>query len=88
MRIIYIHIGNNEILNREDVIAILNVEHVKESRNNLRMINRLKERNNPKDQSVIVVEKAGAERFVFTNVAVSTLRKRLSQESVYEELGE
>lgn len=84
MNVIYIHIGNNEILNREDIIAILDVEQLIQNRNNLRIINRYKERNNDKDQSVIVVEKDGKERFVFTNVAISTLRKRLSQENVYE----
>ena len=84
MEIIYIHIGNNEILNREDIIAILDVEQLIQNRNNLRIINKYKERNNPKDQSVIVVEKDGKERFVFTNVAISTLRKRLSQDNVYE----
>ncbi|MBQ6860358.1 MAG: DUF370 domain-containing protein [Clostridia bacterium] len=84
MNVIYIHIGNNEILNREDIIAILDVEQLAQNRNNLRIINKYKERNNDKDQSVIVVEKDGKERFVFTNVAISTLRKRLSQENVYE----
>ena len=84
MEIIYIHIGNNEILNREDIIAILDVEQLIQNRNNLRIINKYKERNNSKDQSVIVVEKDGKERFVFTNVAISTLRKRLSQDNVYE----
>ena len=84
MDVIYIHIGNNEILNREDIIAILDVEQLAQNRNNLRIINKYKERNNDKDQSVIVVEKDGKERFVFTNVAISTLRKRLSQENVYE----
>ena len=84
MEIIYIHIGNNEILNREDIIAILDVEQLVQNRNNLRIINKYKERNNSKDQSVIVVEKDGKERFVFTNVAISTLRKRLSQDNVYE----
>ncbi len=84
MDVIYIHIGNNEILNREDIIAILDVEQLVQNRNNLRIINKYKERNNPKDQSVIVVEKDGRERFVFTNVAISTLRKRLSQDNVYE----
>ncbi len=74
----YVHIGNDEILNREDIIAILDLSKIKESRQNLRIINEMKARNNPADQSVIIVQKGNKEEKIFTNIAVSTLRKRLS----------
>lgn len=74
----YVHIGNDEILNRDDIIAVLDLSQIKQSRQNLRIINEMKERNNPNDQSVIIIQKGNKEERVFTNIAVSTLRKRLS----------
>lgn len=74
----YVHIGNDEILNRDDIIAILDLAKVCESRQNLKIINEMKLRNNPADQSVIIVQKGNKEEKIFTNIAVSTLRKRLS----------
>ena len=38
----YVHIGNDELLKSEDIIAILDVETLRQSRNNLRIINLLK----------------------------------------------
>ena len=74
----YVHIGNDEILNRDDIIAILDLSQISQSRQNLRIINEMKARNNPNDQSVIIIQKGDKEEKVFTNIAVSTLRKRLS----------
>ena len=74
----YVHIGNDEILNRDDIIAVLDLNKICESRQNLRIINEMKARNNPNDQSVIIIQKGDKEEKVFTNIAVSTLRKRLS----------
>lgn len=76
----YVHIGNNEILNKDDVIAILDVKTIMESRQNLRIINKLKERNDPADQSVIIVQRGKNEENIFTNIAVSTLKKRLEMD--------
>ena len=74
----YVHIGNDEILNRDDIIAILDLSQISQSRQNLRIINEMKARNNPNDQSVIIIQKGDKEEKVFTNIAVSTLRKRVS----------
>ena len=83
-----VKVNISNVINKQSVMTFdmteKDIEQLIQNRNNLRIINRYKERNNPKDQSVIVVEKDGKERFVFTNVAISTLRKRLSQENVYE----
>ena len=68
----YVHIGNDEILNRDDIIAILDLSKVCESRQNLRIINEMKARNNPADQSVIIVQRGSKEEKIFTNIAVST----------------
>lgn len=74
----YVHIGNDEILNQDDIIAILDLNKICESRQNLRIINAKKERNNPADQSVIIIQKGDKEERVFSNIAVSTLRKRIN----------
>ena len=74
----YVHIGNDEILNRDDIIAVLDLSQIKHSRQNLRIINEMKARNNPCDQSVIIIQRNDKEERIFTNIAVSTLRKRLS----------
>ncbi|MBQ8298496.1 MAG: DUF370 domain-containing protein [Clostridia bacterium] len=74
----YVHIGNDEILNRDDIIAVLDLSQIKHSRQNLRIINEMKARNNPSDQSVIIIQRNNKEERIFTNIAVSTLRKRLS----------
>ena len=60
------------------IIAVLDLNKICESRQNLRIINAKKERNNPADQSVIIIQKGDKEEKIFTNIAVSTLRKRLS----------
>ena len=73
----YVHIGNDEILNQDDIIAILDLNKICESRQNLRIINAKKERNNPADQSVIIIQRGEKEEKIFSNIAVSTLRKRL-----------
>ena len=74
----YVHIGNDEILNREDIVAILDLSQIRQSRQNLRIINEMKVRNNSNDQAVIIIQKGDKEERIFTNIAVSTLRKRLS----------
>lgn len=75
----YVHIGNDDILNRDDIVAILDVKTVLESRNNLKIINKLKERNLDSDQTVIIINKGNKQEYIFSNIAVSTLRKRLNQ---------
>ena len=74
----YVHIGNDEILNRDDIIAVLDLNKICESRQNLRIINEMKARNNSADQSVIIIQRGNKEEKIFSNIAVSTLRKRLS----------
>ena len=77
----YVHIGNDEILNRNDVIAVFDVEMLKTSRQNLRILNKLKDRNNSSDKSVIIINKKNKEEIIFSNIAVSTLKKRLEKDT-------
>lgn len=75
----YVHIGNNEILNKNDIIAVINVKTLKESRVNLRLINKLKERNKKDDESVIIIQKGKEQKEIFSNISIFTLRKRLEK---------
>lgn len=75
----YVHIGNNEILNKNDIIAVINVKTLKESRTNLKLINKLKERNRKDDESVIIIQKDGEQKEIFSNISIFTLKKRLER---------
>lgn len=75
----YVHIGNNEILNKNDIIAILDIKAIKESRTNLRLINLLNERNKKDDETVIILQKGKEQKEIFSNISVLTLRKRLEK---------
>ena len=75
----YVHIGNNEILNKNDIIAILDIKAIKESRTNLRLINLLNERNKKDDETVIILQNGKEQKEIFSNISVLTLRKRLEK---------
>lgn len=75
----YVYIGNNEILNKNDIIAILDIKAIKESRTNLRLINLLNERNKKDDETVIILQKGKEQKEIFSNISVLTLRKRLEK---------
>lgn len=76
----YVHIGNNIILNKNDIIAIFDINVLKESRNNLRINNIIKARKLQNDSSVII-KKNGEE--IITNISVSTLKKRLDKANIF-----
>lgn len=75
----YVHIGNNEILNKNDIIAVIDVKTLKESRVNLKLINKLKERNKKDDESVIIIQNGREQKEVFSNISIFTLKKRLER---------
>lgn len=76
----YVHIGNNIILNKNDIVAIFDINVLKESRNNLRINNIIKARKLQNDSSVII-KKNGEE--IITNISVSTLKKRLDKTNIF-----
>ena len=74
----YVHIGNDEMLKINDIIAILDVDTLKESRNNLRILNMLK--NQSSDiKSVILIEKKGESQEYFSVISSNTLKRRREQ---------
>lgn len=73
----YVHIGNEEMLKCKDIVAILDVETLKQSRNNLRILNMLKNQSN-NIKSVILTYKDGEAREVFSIISASTIKNRIS----------
>lgn len=74
----YVHIGNDEMLKINDIVAIFDVDTLKESRNNLRILNMLK--NQSSDiKSVILVEKKGISQEYFSVISSNTLKRRIEQ---------
>ena len=79
----YIHVGENQILKTQDLIGIFDVDCLKQSRNNLRILNMLK--SEKKDiKSVIIVEKNHESREHFSIVSTRTLRERVDRKEFIE----
>lgn len=74
----YVHIGNEKILKSDDIVAILDVETLKQSRNNLRILNMLQNQIcEPK--SVILAYNAGKIKEYFSVVSTNTIKNRMWQ---------
>ena len=74
----YVHIGNDELLKSEDIIAILDVETLRQSRNNLRIINLLKEQNSDV-KSVVLIKKGEKIEERFSIISTTTIKSRIEQ---------
>lgn len=80
----YVHIGNDVMLKSKDIIAILDVETLKQSRSNLRILNMLKEQS-PDVKSVIIAESKGNLEEFFTIISTITIKNRLKRIRRYED---
>lgn len=74
----YVHIGNDELLKSEDIIAILDVETLRQSRNNLRIINLLKDQNSDV-KSVVLIKKGEKIEERFSIISTTTIKSRIEQ---------
>ena len=72
----YIHVGENVILKTGDIIGFLDVETLKKSRSNLRILNMLKDKN-PEIKTVIITENNGKTEEIFSIISTKTLKNRL-----------
>ncbi len=70
----YVHIGSNVIMRAEDMVGVFDMETLKSTRGNLRIINLYKERGKDGDQTAII-RKDG--EVIFSKVKVNTISKRL-----------
>lgn len=74
----YVHIGNDELLKSEDIIAILDIETLRQSRNNLRIINLLKDQNSDV-KSVVLIKKGEKIEERFSIISTTTIKSRIEQ---------
>ena len=72
----YVHVGENVILKTEDIIGFLDVDTLKKSRSNLRILNMLKNKG-PEIKTVIITEKKGETVEVFSIISTTTLKNRI-----------
>ena len=74
----YIHVGDNVIIKTGDILGFFDVETLKQSRTNLRILNMLK--NQKEDiKSVIILEKNGKTEEIFSIISTRTLRSRINK---------
>lgn len=74
----YIHVGENVILKTNEIVGFLDVETLKKSRSNLRILNMLKDKS-PDIKTVIITEKNGETSEVFSIISTKTLKARIEK---------
>ena len=80
----YVHIGNDVMLKSKDIIGIFDVETLKQSRSNLRILNMLKEQSTD-IKSVIIVEGGKKVEEIFTIISATTIKNRIDRIKKYED---
>ena len=79
----YLQIGKDCIINSNDIIAILSIDYVKNTKEFKNLYQRLEEENNiivaseKKAMTLILTEKNKSQKAYITNLGVSTIAKRL-----------
>ncbi len=74
----YVHIGENKIVNSNDIIGVFDTKCLKQSRNNLRITNLLKSEKR-ESKSVIIVNHSNQEKHCFSISSIRTLKNRLEK---------
>ncbi len=80
----YLHIGNEQILRKEDIIGIFDIENASVSKFTKEFLRRSQQEGqvvsvtNELPKSIIVWEKQGERRLYLSQLAPATLRKRSS----------
>lgn len=78
----YLHIGKNLVLNSKDVIAIFNIDYVKNTKDYKKFYQRLLEENNIVDisndsaKTLILVNKNNITKAYISNINSNTIGKR------------
>jgi len=79
----YLHIGKDFIINSKNIIAIFNIDYVKNTKEYKAMYKKLEENNNlmiisdKKNMSFILTKENNIEKAYITNIGVNTIAKRL-----------
>ena len=78
----YLHIGKDFIINSKNIIAIFNIDYVKNTKEYKAMYKSLEEKNNlviisdKKEMSFILTKENNIEKAYITNIGVNTIAKR------------
>ena len=79
----YLHIGQDFIINSKNIIAIFNIDYIKNTKEYKAMYKKLEENNNlmiisdKKNMSFILTKENNIEKAYITNIGVNTIAKRL-----------
>lgn len=79
----YLHIGKDFIINKKNIIAIFNIDYVKNTKEYKAMYKQLEENNDiiviseKKEVSFILTEENNTKKAYITNIGVNTIAKRL-----------
>ena len=78
----YLHIGKGLILNDDDIIAIFNIDYIKNTKDYKKFYQKLLEENNivdiskGKEKSLILVNKNNVKKAYISNINSNTIGKR------------
>ncbi len=78
----YLHIGKEYVINNKEVIAIFNLEYIKNTKEYKKMYEQLEKNkaiiniSKNQEKTFILTEKDGVKRGYLTNIAASTIGKR------------
>ena len=78
----YLHIGKEYVINNKEVIAIFNLEYIKNTKEYKKMYEQLEKNkaiiniSKNQEKTFILTEKDGDKRGYLTNIAASTIGKR------------
>ena len=78
----YLHIGKEYVINNKEVIAIFNLEYIKNTKEYKKMYEQLEKNktiiniSKNQEKTFILTEKSGLEKGYLTNIAASTIGKR------------
>ena len=81
----FLHIGNNEIIKKENIIGIFNLKTIKNTIEYKKIINNLKEKNllvnneNIEKNTLIITEEEKNIKGYITNISSTTLIKRIQK---------
>lgn len=79
----YLHIGKDFIINSKNIIAIFNIDYVKNTKEYKSLYKNMKEKNeiikisDKKEKSFILLEENEKKKAYVTNISVNTIGKRV-----------
>jgi ABC-type lipoprotein release transport system permease subunit len=79
----YLHIGNNNVINSKNIIGIFNIETIKKTDEYKKIIKKIKEKNNLNnisentEKTLVLTEQEKHTKAYITNISSITLGKRM-----------